>query len=42
MKVKKVISEEMMALPERGEVLIASRDQRAGGDSETETYGRTM
>ena len=33
MKVKKVISEEMMSLPELREVLIAIRDQRAGGDS---------
>lgn len=42
MKVKKVISEEMMSLPELREVLISIRDQRAGGDNETETSARTM
>ncbi|MCZ0863059.1 RNA polymerase Rpb4 family protein [Methanocorpusculum vombati] len=42
MKVKKVISEEMMSLPELREVLISIRDQRAGGDGETETSARTM
>ena len=42
MKVKKVISEEMMSLPELREVLISIRDQRTGGDSETETSARTI
>lgn len=42
MKVKKVISEEMMSLPELREVLISIRDQRAGGDNEAETSARTM
>lgn len=42
MKVKKVISEEIMSLPELREVLISIRDQRTGGESGTETSTRTM
>ena len=42
MKVKKIISEEMMSLPELRKVLISIRDQRTGGNSETETSARTM
>lgn len=40
MKVKKVISEEMMSLPELRKVLISIRDQRAGGDDETHRIRR--
>jgi DNA-directed RNA polymerase subunit F len=42
MKVKKVISGEMMSLPELREVLLSIRDRRVGGDGETETSTRTM
>ena len=42
MKVKKIIQEEMMTLPELREELIAIRDQRAGGLEETEGAVRTL
>ncbi|HJJ98922.1 MAG TPA: RNA polymerase Rpb4 family protein [Methanocorpusculum sp.] len=42
MKVKKVISEDMMSLPKLREVLISIRDQRAGGDGEMEASARMM
>lgn len=42
MKVKKIIQEEMMTLPELREELIAIRDQRAGGIEETEGSVRTL
>ncbi|HJJ88537.1 MAG TPA: RNA polymerase Rpb4 family protein [Methanocorpusculum sp.] len=42
MKVKKVISEEMISLPELREELISIRDKRAGGDNEVETPNRKM
>ena len=41
MKVKKIINEEMMTLPELREELISIRDQRAGGVEETEGSVRT-
>ena len=42
MKVKKIIQEEMMTLPELREELIAIRDQRASGLEETEGAVRTL
>jgi len=42
MKVKKIINEEMMTLPELREELISIRDQRAGGVEETEGSARTL
>lgn len=42
MKVKKIIQEEMMTLPELREELIAIRDQRAGGIEEAEGSVRTL
>ncbi|MCK9314293.1 MAG: RNA polymerase Rpb4 family protein [Methanocorpusculum sp.] len=42
MKVKKIISEDMMTLPELREELIAIRDQRSGGDEAEESTARTM
>lgn len=42
MKVKKIIQEEMMTLPELREELIAIRDQRAGSLEETEGAVRTL
>jgi len=43
MKVKKVIQEEMMTLPEVREQLITIRDQRTGGAEEVEgVQGRTL
>ena len=42
MKVKKIIQEEMMTLPELREELIAIRDQRGGGLEETEGAVRTL
>ncbi|MDR0438893.1 MAG: RNA polymerase Rpb4 family protein [Methanocalculaceae archaeon] len=42
MKVKKIISGEMMSLPELREVLISIRDQRANEGSETKTSTRMM
>lgn len=42
MKVKKIIQEKMMTLPELREELIAIRDQRAGGLEETEGAVRTL
>jgi len=43
MKVKKIIQEEMMTLPEVREELITIRDQRIGGSEETEGMtGRTL
>ena len=42
MKVKKIINEEMMTLPELREELISIRDQRAGGVEETEGSVRTL
>jgi len=41
MKVKKIISEDMMTLPELREELIAIRDQRNGGE-EAEDSARTL
>jgi len=43
MKVKKIIQEEMMTLPQVREQLITIRDQRIGGAEETEGLpGRTL
>ena len=42
MKVKKIINEEMMTLPELREELISIRDQRAGSVEETEGSVRTL
>lgn len=43
MKVKKIIQEEMMTLPELREQLITIRDQRIGGAEEIEgVQGRTL
>lgn len=42
MKVKKVLSEEMISLPELREILISIRDQRSGSDEEVEGTARTM
>ncbi|HJJ92217.1 MAG TPA: RNA polymerase Rpb4 family protein [Methanocorpusculum sp.] len=42
MKVKKVISEEMISLPELREELISIRDKRVDGDNEVETPNRKM
>ncbi|HKM42062.1 MAG TPA: RNA polymerase Rpb4 family protein [Methanocorpusculum sp.] len=42
MKVKKIISEDMMTLPELREELIAIRDQRSGGDEAEDSTARTM
>lgn len=42
MKVKKIIQEEMMTLPELREELITIRDQRAGGIDEAEGSVRTL
>lgn len=42
MKVKKIIQEEMMTLPELREELITIRDQRAGGIDESEASVRTL
>jgi DNA-directed RNA polymerase subunit F len=42
MKVKKVLSEKVISLPELREILISIRDQRSGGDEETEGAARTM
>lgn len=42
MKVKKIIQEEMMTLPELREELITIRDQRAGGLDEAEGSVRTL
>lgn len=42
MKVKKVISEEMISLPELREILITIREQRSSGEEEAEGSARTM
>ena len=42
MKVKKVLQEDMMSLPELREELITIRDQRAGGEEEAEGSARTL
>ncbi|HJJ31138.1 MAG TPA: RNA polymerase Rpb4 family protein [Methanocorpusculum sp.] len=42
MKVKKIIQEDMMTLPELREELIAIRDKRGDNAEETEGTGRTL